>query len=1428
MTVKIRAISFILGILFILCLPITSGALDSPREILLEADQIITLTRGAAETRTSIPDLDALINRFPGTLTEYAVGSAAQRHETFGRYLLIRLPQDKDDQVSAFLDDLNLLSSVRWAQPNRLLRSHFIPNDPQYYSQWGLQKIHIAGAWDVTTGSAEIPIAIIDTGCEMDHPDLLDNFWRNELEVNGQPGIDDDGNGFVDDSLGWDFVDAPSFPSGGDYLERDNDPSDEMGHGTAVSGVCGAVMNNGVGVAGAAPNCPLMILRAGNMSGFLQEDDVASALLYALDNGARVVNMSFGDTQVSPMLEDVINYAANGGLLMVAAAGNSGSAAIIFPAAFGPTLCVGACDENSQKTTFSSFGTSLDLLAPGANIVSAINGHDYGMFQGGNGTSYAAPFASAVAGLVFSQHPDWNYNEIRSALLGSAEDVGIPGWDPENGQGILRADNAVLVNEALIADITSPIMSQGFTESDTLEIIGTAGGVYIQDFKVYTGAGENPSQWNLIKESEGFQIINDKLVSWVNSEPLDTAYTIRLEVSDIFGNHVDDRVVVYFDPSPPIISDLTVVPILDADRPSYLLSFTTDDLTTGKVWLLGSGTSSWIFQTSGYETTEHIILLGNNLSPNIYSYYVWVINSTGLMDSTAVFGVIDLTVMSMNTNYFVELPAPEIPPSHFLEDITDLDNDGFLEVWADTIDENGAKADLRVYEAASNWVFDDIDLDFGKEIPKSIGDSDADNKPELLTLYAGRTKIFEATQVDGFPQPDNVAWSDSGDVWGTKLLDIIPGGGQGEVILRSGGQYQVWLNWGGGVIQWQQNLTNPINPTPNSTVPYCRAADYDDDGLTELLFGDYDGNLYTYERQSNGSFQVNWSTSLPLLDTGEFLTDGDFNGDGNIQFATLAHTETNITGEHEANKRYWALYIFENDTNDSYILVDTLYFFGAESPSNHASGVSSGDVYAGPEDEIIVCVYPDLYVVSWNEIDETYEVIWYYPECESNNALIGDFDRNGHNEIMINTGTEVRIFEEVGNWSSGPPPPLNFRAIPEPDRINLFWTPIQSADAYNIYKSTYPNPDSLEFLTEITNPNLSDSTFTDFVVIKDTTYYYAISTYDQSGYQSPDGPKSVMISATPNEPPYVVQDTAIFISPAFVTVQFSEPMGSSFIDPNNYWIKDILVQPNSIVSDANDTRAVLTFDKAIFSVPEDTTFKLVLSGILDQQGSQLTALSDTLRFIVLKDFLDPPYLMAAHPSSTLDEVTMFFSDEMDSTELVDKGNYQITADPISGLDAPDQIIITSADVDSSISSSVRLQISSQTPIGSMGKIYRVTAYDLHSKGGIALDSLHNSATINFTQPNLQRTFVYPNPYRNGILVDGEECVVFSNLTQDVEIRILTLQGILIRTLRTTGNVSGGLRWYLDNEYGEQVGSGVYLYYASGAGDTFWGKLAVVR
>ena len=303
--------------------------------------------------------------------------------------------------------DYALRPDVVYAQPNFLFTHHQVPNDPRYGDQSGLQTL----GWEALYRSIgpvkkQIIVAIIDSGVDYNHEDLRDNIWHNAAEVSGAPGVDDDDNGYVDDVRGWDFTHAPGVPGLGDYLDRDNDPQDESSHGTHAAGIVAAVRNNNAGIVGIAPDAQIMALRAGlsrlEGGGFLEEDDLAAAILYAVENGAHVINMSWGGPERTFFLGDAIQYAHAQGVVLVASAGNSGDE-MGYPAGNHHTIAVGATDHTDYRADFSSTGAALDLVAPGVSVFSTRRNNSYARRSG---TSFSAPHISGLAALILSRRPD--------------------------------------------------------------------------------------------------------------------------------------------------------------------------------------------------------------------------------------------------------------------------------------------------------------------------------------------------------------------------------------------------------------------------------------------------------------------------------------------------------------------------------------------------------------------------------------------------------------------------------------------------------------------------------------------------------------------------------------------------------------------------------------------------------------------------------------------------------------------------------------------------------------------------------------------------------------------------------------------------------------------------------------------------------------
>ncbi|OQX86927.1 hypothetical protein B6D60_05090, partial [candidate division KSB1 bacterium 4484_87] len=441
------------------------------------------------------------------------------------------------DQIQRTLANLQESSLIEFAEVNRTFLLHDAPNDPRYSEQWYLQKIQIENAWQITTGDSSVIVGVIDTGVDYLHEDLRNNLWLNTGEdINGNGavdssdfnGIDDDGNGFVDDIRGWDFTDAPHFPDGGDYLIPDNDPADEHGHGTSVAGIIAATANNKKGIAGIAPSCRIMGLRAGTAQGYLEEDDVAAAIIYAIDNGARIINMSFGDVATSPLFRDVMEFARQNNIVLIASAGNASSAEINYPAALPQVISVGAVSSSDALAGFSSYGATIDIVAPGVQLLTTAKNNSYSLFSG---TSAAAPVVSGVAALILSHSPEMSNFTVRNVLVSSATDLGSPGWDNKFGAGRVDAFRALQIDLATVAHISFPKFDQGFAGSE-IPIIGTAAGAFMEKYDISFGIGDNPMQWFPVVSVDRHQVISDTLCFWSPENLPDTSIVLCLRVQN--------------------------------------------------------------------------------------------------------------------------------------------------------------------------------------------------------------------------------------------------------------------------------------------------------------------------------------------------------------------------------------------------------------------------------------------------------------------------------------------------------------------------------------------------------------------------------------------------------------------------------------------------------------------------------------------------------------------------------------------------------------------------------------------------------------------------------------------------------------------------------------------------------------------------------
>ena len=399
------------------------------------------LARGVP-SRFGIPDLDAVLQRHgaiavarlhpPMSDLAATAGEARDLSSTFRVQL-----EDGGDAVAA-VKALAAIDAVEVAEPNRWREASVTPNDPTFSGQWGLARINCPAAWDVTVGDAAIVVGIVDTGVDLDHPELAG------LLLAGQDLVD---------------LAGASPPPGthfeGDWTVRDAQPQDEVGHGTHVAGTVACASNNSTGVAGVTWACHLLPVKVltrvvenappNRVRGVGSAADIAAGIRWAADHGARVINMSLGGYSDTFVERDAVAYAVGKGVVVVAAMGNDDTTTPSFPAAYPGVIAVGATTQTDQRASFSNRGPHIGVSAPGVDVLSTVWNDGYATMSG---TSMASPHVAGVAALVLSCDPTLTAAAVAAILRETAQPLRDQPADPvpndQYGAGMVDAAAAVL------------------------------------------------------------------------------------------------------------------------------------------------------------------------------------------------------------------------------------------------------------------------------------------------------------------------------------------------------------------------------------------------------------------------------------------------------------------------------------------------------------------------------------------------------------------------------------------------------------------------------------------------------------------------------------------------------------------------------------------------------------------------------------------------------------------------------------------------------------------------------------------------------------------------------------------------------------------------------------------------------------------------
>ena len=509
---------------------------------------------------------------------------------------VLRIPAGKvPEKVQSYL----LENVIDYAEPDYIATAYGVPNDPSFNSQWGMNPIQAPAAWDSTVGKPEIKIAILDTGVDQNHEDIP----AAKIIANKN------------------FTDSSTF-------------DDNYGHGTHVAGIAAAATNNGTGVAGVGYTCSIMNYKVLNDSGSGAYDWISSGIIWAADNGAKVINMSLGGTVGSTTLKNAVDYAWNKGVVIVAAAGNDGVSTASYPAYYSNCIAVAASDSNDAKASFSNYGSWVDVAAPGVGIYSTLPNHsnfistnylsgflNYGSLSG---TSMATPFVAGLAGLVWSTTYGTSNTAVRSRIESTADQTGTI-WT-SYGIERINAYKAVLLS-APPADNTPPettvisgpanptsSAAASFTWSGSDSITSTANLVYSYQLD---SAGASAFTGNTTANFTGLT---------------DGSHTFKVMAKDEAGN-IDLTPAIWtwtVDSTKPVISSLSASTTVN----SATISWTTNEQADSRIDY-GLKSNNYVSTKSNASfVTSHTMTLSGLSRSKTYYYKVTSKDQAGNLTTT--------------------------------------------------------------------------------------------------------------------------------------------------------------------------------------------------------------------------------------------------------------------------------------------------------------------------------------------------------------------------------------------------------------------------------------------------------------------------------------------------------------------------------------------------------------------------------------------------------------------------------------------------------------------------------------------------------------------------------------------------------------------------------------------------------------------------
>lgn len=1323
-----------------------------------------------------------------------------------GRYFKANLSEMPDIQQMKSLS----FAGIEYIEPNYLRKMHAIPNDPLFPRQLH-HLCSVPQAWDYGTGSRQIIVGVVDSGLLINHPDIHDNVYINHGEIPDN-GIDDDGNGYIDDWCGWDFVDAPEMAdiALGDYLEQDNDVTDENFHGTHVSGIIGAVGNNAIGVAGVCWNVRIMPLRAGfrtTDAGYLQDDDCAAAIIYGADNGCHVINMSWGDPNYSAIIADACDYAYDKGVVLVASAGNDPGDNMSYPARLSNVISVGSVNAAKVVSGFSSHGHDLDLVAPGENVLSTYRDDGDDMYMQMSGTSMSSPYVSGAVALLLSLVPGLSPAEVRARLLSSTDDIDTPGFDVRTGHGLLNVKKLLDNLNPPFVQIDYPLDQLGI--SGTTEVTGS---VYGSDFARYTLmyrsiTDPNMGNWKDAREHTSQPVyhtseVHDGVLGqfYVPESFPEGTYMLRVQYEKRHNNLMKYNYfrTVTVNRRPPELrrQKLGSFSRYDRENLKHYITATYNESVRSELTLWDiTGEMRTLYGTT--VDSLQIWALPQDLPEGSLDIQLKATNNANHSAQSQVFeDFMNIHYESVPTHGYLrrEVGKARVP----LNSWYDFNGNGQEEYLAMDIPELGY-GKVYAYEPRPGGHLQTHS--FGENFwPLSLGNT-KDEGMEVLLLQSEIGKLWETKQGHNYPSPDSLIFSDTGIIGGT-IADYNNNGRKDVLLVKNlpTGRVIQLYGWNTQGLLAARNTLFNTTPTNlrNNFVPTIIVKNFDQDNRPDILCADTDGDVMIFEVINQAEAPMVWHHRMPVANTYQ-LGSGDFDGDGKQDFVIGGYNKSLLNPD----LNFWHFEGFTSNGNDSYISMGSIMFNDVESQN----AITIMDMDGDGKDDLVLGIAPNLYIVKY--IDGKFKPV-FVGETTLNYRMAAYRDGAGKAWAMSNyrVGPDSLIAVEWGldEPFAGPPTPVNVvvQAI-GPDMVQISWIE-GAADSYRIYRKDEEG--DVSFIDSIPG-----TLYIDTDLQEGQEYSYAVSAVHQ--YSEPS---ESMLSAWHSTVTMLVPKILEIgmVGDHVLRIMFNQQMTSSVLNPGFYSLSHDLGHPISVNSTAQQHGVQLRF-RDIFPAIEEL-FSLQVHGLTGPSGIPITTHNFTFPYV---QDLQPPKVQNVKVLDGKLSVVISFDKEVKAESASYMGNYTLHCPE---NDADNRIVDIQAEEN-------RVTITFAHALKYSNEAYFIRIDNVTDLFGNIISPLHNLARFTLGDAkDLSKIIVFPNPLHRAQHAE----IIFTNFPANKKgkIAIYDASGTLVykKAIGPFSSESNRITWHWNtqNQDGKRVSSGIYFYIIEMDGEQARGKFAIIN